>query len=119
MSGQGLVAEAQVSLAALSSEAGHPEQAEPLLREAIVEFEKESATPALASAFLELSHVLLLQAKLDEARQTIHHAADLSKGSPDPALTLPLAIEEARFKDCCRRSGRLGASRPRGRATPD
>ncbi len=81
MGEQGLVAEAQVSLAALSIEAGHPEQAELLLREAIVEFEKESATPALASAFLELGHVLLRPTKLDEARKTIHQAADLSKAA--------------------------------------
>jgi tetratricopeptide (TPR) repeat protein len=108
MGEQGLVAEAQVSLAALSIEAGHPEQAELLLREAIVEFEKESATPALASAFLELGHVLLRQAKLDEARKTIHQAADLSKGSPDPALTLPLAIEQARFKIAAAARGASG-----------
>jgi DNA-binding winged helix-turn-helix (wHTH) protein/tetratricopeptide (TPR) repeat protein len=105
---QGLVAETQVSLAALSIEEGHPEQAEPLLREAIVEFEKESATPALASALLELSRALLLQAKLDEARKTIHHAADLSKGSPDPALTLPLAIEQARLKIVAAAPGAAG-----------
>jgi hypothetical protein len=78
------------------------------LREAIVEFEKESATPALASAFVELSHALLLQAKLDEARKTIHQAADLSKGSPDPALTLPLAIEEARFEIATAAPGAAG-----------
>lgn len=93
---QDLVAEAQVSLAALSTEEGHPEQAEALLRETIPEFEKENATPDQVSAYVELSRALLVEGKLDEARKAISHAGKVNRGSPNPGLTLPLAIVEAR-----------------------
>jgi len=95
---QDLVAESQVSLAELSFEEGHPEQAETLLPPAIAEFEKEKETPDATSAYTLLSRALLTQGKLEEARKAIQHAAELGEKSPDPALTLPLAIQKARVE---------------------
>jgi predicted methyltransferase len=43
-----------------------------------------------------LSRALLAQGKLEEARKTIQHAAEIGRNSPDPALRLPLAIQTAR-----------------------
>jgi DNA-binding winged helix-turn-helix (wHTH) protein/tetratricopeptide (TPR) repeat protein len=98
MGEQNLVAENQVSLATLSTEEGHPDQAEAVLREVTPEFEREDSTPDEVSAYVELGRALLLQAKLEEARKAIHHAAELNRGSPNPALTLPLDIVDARLK---------------------
>jgi len=93
---RGLVAESQVSLAQLSLEEGHPEQAEPLLRLAIAEFEEEKEYPGATGAYTLLSRALLVQGKLEEARKAIRQAAELGRKSPDPALTLPIAIQTAR-----------------------
>jgi len=95
---QDLVAESQVSLAELSFEEGHPEQAETLLRPAIAEFEKENGTPDATGAYTLFSRTLLSEGKLEEARKAIHHAAELGRHSPDPALTLPLTIQKARVE---------------------
>jgi eukaryotic-like serine/threonine-protein kinase len=92
-----LVAESQASLAQLSLDGGHPEQVEALLRPAIAEFEKEKVTPDATSAYTVLSRALLMQGKLEEARKAIRHAAELGRKSPDPALTLPIAIQTARL----------------------
>jgi tetratricopeptide (TPR) repeat protein len=95
---QDLVAESQVSLAELSLEEGHPEQTETLLRPAIAEFEKEKETPNATSAYTLLSRTLLAQGRLEEARKAVQHAADLGRKSPDPVLTLPIAIQTARLE---------------------
>ncbi len=95
---QDLVAESQVSLAGLSLEEGHPEQAEALLHQAIAEFEKEKADPDATGAYTLLSRCLLMQGKLEESRKAIQHAAELARHSPDPALTLPVAIQTARVE---------------------
>jgi DNA-binding winged helix-turn-helix (wHTH) protein/tetratricopeptide (TPR) repeat protein len=95
---QDLVAESQVSLAELSLEEDHPEQAEILLRPAIAEFEKENGTPDATSAYTLLSRALLTEGKLEEARKAIQHAAELGRKSLDPALALPLAIQNARIE---------------------
>jgi tetratricopeptide (TPR) repeat protein len=95
---QDLVAESQVSLAELSLEEGHPEQTETLLRPAIAEFEKEKETPDATSAYTLLSRTLLAQGRLEEARKAIQHASQLGRKSPDPALTLPIAIQTARLE---------------------
>lgn len=97
MDEQGPAAESQASLAELSLEEGHPEQAETLLRAAITEFEKEKETPDATSAYTVLSRALLTQDKLEEARKAIQHAAELGRESPDPALRLPIAIQRARI----------------------
>jgi tetratricopeptide (TPR) repeat protein len=76
----------------------HPERAEPLLRSAIAEFEKEKSDPAASNAYTLLSRALLMQGKLDESRKTIQRAIDLSKTSTDPALRLPAEIQAARVQ---------------------
>ena len=98
MDEQGPVAESQASLAKLSLEEGHPEQAETLLRAAIAEFEREKETPDATSAYTLLSRVLLTEGKLEEARQAIQHAGGLGRKSPGPALTLPLTIQNAQVE---------------------
>jgi eukaryotic-like serine/threonine-protein kinase len=103
-----LVAESQTSLAELALEEGHAEQAEPFLREAIVEFEKEKAAPDNARATIALSRALRMQGKLNEASRSVAHAKELSQGNPDPALKLPLAIEEARVRAAKSPTGTAG-----------
>lgn len=89
-----LVAESQVELAVLSMEEGHPEQAETLLKAAIPQFEKEKSDPDAAAAYTDLSRALLLQGKVDEARNAVERAMQLS--SSGPALTIPAAIQKVR-----------------------
>lgn len=103
-----LVAESQVSLAELSLEEGHPEQAETLLRQATTEFEKENGTPDATSAYTLLSRTLLTEGKLEEARKAIQHAAELGRKSPDPALTLPLTIQNAQIELLAAATGTSG-----------
>lgn len=98
LGGQDLVAESQVSLAELSLEEGHPEQAETLLRPAIAEFEKEHETPDATSAYTLLSRTLLAEGKSEEARKAIRRAAELGRKSQDPALKLPLTIQNAQIE---------------------
>lgn len=103
--------ESQEALADVAIEEGHPEQAEPLLRPAIAEFEKEKQDPDATSAYTLLSIALLKQGKLDEARQAIAHADSLSRTSPDPNLKLPIAIQTARVESV------EAGSNEKGRAT--
>lgn len=91
-----LVAENQVELAVLSIEEGHAEQAEGLLKSAIPEFEKEKADPDAASAYTHLSRVLLLQGKVDEARQAVDRAIQLSRATSSPAVKIPASIQRVR-----------------------
>jgi tetratricopeptide (TPR) repeat protein len=95
---QDLVAESQVSLAELSIEEGHPEQAEPLLRPAIAQFEREKEDPDATGAYTLLSRALQAQGKFEEARRAIQHAAQLARKTSDPALILPIAIQAARLE---------------------
>lgn len=92
----GLVEESQSELADVDLEDGHPGEAEPLTRAAIVEFEKEESAPAMAAAYAQLSQVLLAQGKIDEARKAIRHSLEINRNSTDPALNLPIAIVAAR-----------------------
>jgi DNA-binding winged helix-turn-helix (wHTH) protein/tetratricopeptide (TPR) repeat protein len=92
------IAESQVTLADLSLEEGHADQVEPLLRAAIAEFEKEKSDPDTASGYLVLSRALLAEGKLDEAREAVKRAAELTVTSPDPAMKLPIAIQTARVE---------------------
>jgi DNA-binding winged helix-turn-helix (wHTH) protein/tetratricopeptide (TPR) repeat protein len=93
-----LMAESQAALAELSLEEGRPEQAEPLLRLVIAEFEKEKADPDMTGAYTVLSRTMLMQGKLEEARTAIKHAVELSRTSLDPAVKLPIAIENVRLE---------------------
>jgi ATP/maltotriose-dependent transcriptional regulator MalT len=92
------IAESQVTLADLSLEEGHADLVEPLLRAAIAEFEKEKSDPDTASGYLVLSRALLAEGKLDEAREAVKRAAELTVTSPDPAMKLPIAIQTARVE---------------------
>jgi ATP/maltotriose-dependent transcriptional regulator MalT len=64
----------------------------------IAEFEKEKVDPDTTSAYTVLSRALLMQGKLEDSRKAIQHAAELGRHSPDPALTLPIAIQTARIE---------------------
>jgi len=98
MGAMSTVAESQETLADLALEEGHPDQAEPLLRAAIEEFEKEKSDPDSASAYMAMSRTLLAEGKLDEARLAMERATKLTVTSPDPALKLPAAIQSARIE---------------------
>lgn len=102
------VAGTQVELSELALDEGHPDQAEPLLRVAIVEFEKEKSDPDSTTAYTELSRALLMEDKLEDARKAIQHATELSRTSPDPALKLPIAIQTARVKLAAGRKNERG-----------
>ena len=91
-----LAAESQVELATLSMEEGHPDRAESLLRTALAEFEKENGDPDLASAYVQLSRALLLQAKAAEAGAALDHAMQFSSAMSGPALKLPAMIQKER-----------------------
>jgi len=93
-----LVAESQVELAGVAIEEGHPEQAEPLLRTALSEFEKEKSDPDSTSAYTLLSRSLLLQGKFEDARAASKRAVDFSLTSSDPSLRLPAEIQQARVE---------------------
>jgi len=105
---QELAAESQISLVELSLEEGHPGQAETLLHPAIAEFEKEKENPNATGAYTLLSRTLLAQGRLEEARKAVQHAAELGRNSPDPALTLPLAIQNARIETVAAAPGAAG-----------
>jgi tetratricopeptide (TPR) repeat protein len=104
----GLVAETQEELSRLALEQGQPEQAEPLLREAISQFEKEKASPDASSAYTLLSRALLMQGKVDESRKAAQQAVELSLVNNDPALKLAAAIQLARVEVAL--AGRRGNS---------
>jgi DNA-binding winged helix-turn-helix (wHTH) protein/tetratricopeptide (TPR) repeat protein/TolB-like protein len=91
-----LAAETQLDLADLSVDDGHLDLAEPLVRPAIAEFEKEKADPDIASAYIVLSRVLLSQGKMDDAQKVSKHAVELTLTTADPSLKLPAAIQHAR-----------------------
>jgi DNA-binding winged helix-turn-helix (wHTH) protein/tetratricopeptide (TPR) repeat protein len=91
-----LVAESQVELAGVAIEEKHPEQADPLLRSALTEFDKEKSDPDSSSANVLSSRSLLMQGKLQEAREASKRALDLSLTSSDPSLKLPAEIQQAR-----------------------
>jgi DNA-binding winged helix-turn-helix (wHTH) protein/tetratricopeptide (TPR) repeat protein len=93
-----LIAENQVELAGLAIEEGHPEQAEPVLRAALKEFEKEKSDPNASSANTLLSRALLTQGKVDEAGKAVERGANLSLTSADPALKLPAQLQQARVE---------------------
>jgi tetratricopeptide (TPR) repeat protein len=93
-----LIAETQVELANLALDEEHPERAEPLLRSAIAEFEKEKSDPAASNAHTLLSRALLMQGKLDESRKAVQRAIELSETSSDPALRLPAEIQATRVE---------------------
>lgn len=113
-----LIAESQAQLADLDLDEGHADHAESWLRTAIVQFEKEKSDPDATSAYTSLSRVLQMQGRLSEARKAIDHATELARGSPDPALKLPIAIQTAHVEAAeggsnTRGHGNMAAARER------
>jgi DNA-binding winged helix-turn-helix (wHTH) protein/tetratricopeptide (TPR) repeat protein len=106
----GLLEESQAEIADVDLEEGHPAAAEALVRPAITEFENEKSGPATAAAYSELSQALLAQGKLDEARKAIQRATELNRDSFDPALRLPIAIQDARVEVATAQKGTEYAS---------
>jgi eukaryotic-like serine/threonine-protein kinase len=92
----GDAADVQASLAQEAIEEGHPEQGEALVRLALAQYEKEKQGPSAASAYTVLSRAVLMQAKIEEAREDVQRAAELIRSTPEPGLHLPLAIQAAR-----------------------
>jgi tetratricopeptide (TPR) repeat protein len=113
----GLVAESEARLASLDLDEGHKDQAEPLLRAAITQFEKEHEDPSAAGAYTLLSQCLLVQGKLEDSRQAIQRAIELSHASSDPALKLPAAIQAARIQATGSDPRSINAARQQIRST--
>lgn len=105
----GLIAQCRAYLASLAIEEARPAEAEADLRAVLPEFEKEKDVASTIAANVDLSRALLQQGKVEEARNTLPRARELSRSSTDPAQTLPVAIQEARvtFAAAC-----AGATRP-------
>jgi DNA-binding winged helix-turn-helix (wHTH) protein/tetratricopeptide (TPR) repeat protein/TolB-like protein len=102
------VASGQVSLAELSLAGGHPEAAEPLLREAIGAFEKDKNAGNELGGYTSLSRALLAQGKLAEAGHAITHASKLADLREFPVLNLPLQLLQARVTGAAAKPGILG-----------
>lgn len=101
----GLMAESQISLADLSLDENQPEQAEALLHQAIPEFEKEQGDPDAISAYLVLSHALLMEGRVEDARNAAQHAVAIVPATSDPALKLSAAIQNARIEAAAKDEG--------------
>jgi len=93
-----LVAASQTEIADLEIQENHPEKAETLVRTALTQFEKEKSDPNSSSAYVILSHALLLQGKFEEANKDSRRAMELSLTSSVPALKLSAAIQQARVQ---------------------
>jgi tetratricopeptide (TPR) repeat protein len=91
-----LAAETRVELAQLAIMEKHPEEAVSLLHDSLAEFEKEKSGPELSGAYILLSRALLMQSKINDARETAHRGADLV--TSDPALKLAADIQLARVE---------------------
>ena len=98
MNDKGSIAEKQADLAALSIEEGKLADAEPVLRKALAEFRAEKTFLDEIPAEVDLSRILLREGKLAEGRQIISDAIALSSTTRDPALKLPVAIQDARIE---------------------
>jgi len=92
------VAETKAALAGVSIEEGNFPKAEQLLRKSVAEFQAEGSVMDEVQSETDLARALLHQGKLAEARHIISEALDLSDGSGDPALQLPLVILSARVQ---------------------
>jgi DNA-binding winged helix-turn-helix (wHTH) protein/tetratricopeptide (TPR) repeat protein len=88
----------QVSLGELSIAGGHSEAAEPLLREAIAEFEKDKSAGEELRGYASLGRLLLAQGKVAEAREAIAHALKLADLHQFPVLNLPLQLLQERVR---------------------
>ncbi len=102
------VARAQVLLAELSIAEGHADVAEPLVRGAIAEFEKEKSAGDEIAGYRALATVLLAEGKLTEARDAIDHASKLSDLHEFPVFDLPLQLLRARVTAAGAKPGTAG-----------
>jgi eukaryotic-like serine/threonine-protein kinase len=104
----GRIALSRASLASLAIEEARAPEAEAELRAVLPEFEKEKDVAGMAAANADLTRALLMQGKIDEARKSLLVARELSRSSPNPALRLPVAIQDARvtFAAACAGTGR-------------
>ena len=93
----GLIQESQAELADLDLDENRADAAEHLLGPVIDEFEKEKADPAAASAYTNLSRALLMRGKFDDAHNALQRAREFTQNNPDPALRLPISIQNARI----------------------
>src|SRR5487761_200776 len=98
MGDKGSIAEKQAALASLSIEEGNLAHAEPVLRTALAEFRAEKTFLDEIPAEVDLSRILLREGKLAAARQIISDGLALSAATSDPALKLPVAIQDARIE---------------------
>lgn len=92
------LADSKVSFALLALAEGRPAEAEPPLKDAIVEFEKDRSVGSQVMGNVTLSRALQEQGKLDDAQKAVAIALDLTSKSSDPGLKLLVAIQRARVE---------------------
>jgi eukaryotic-like serine/threonine-protein kinase len=88
--GKSWIAGSKLSLASLILEQGQPQQAEPLAREAVAEFQAEKSTDQEIEARDILAQILMAQQRFSEAQAEIESARKLS--SPNVLVSLGLDI---------------------------
>jgi tetratricopeptide (TPR) repeat protein len=92
------LADSKVSFALLALAEGKPAEAESLLRDHIVEFEKDRSVGSQVMGNVTLSRALQEQGKLDDAQKIVAIAADLNRKNADPGLKLLVSIQRARVE---------------------
>jgi tetratricopeptide (TPR) repeat protein len=92
------IANAQLSLAELSTIEGHPDAAEPVVRTVIAEFEKDQNVGEELGGYLALGKALLAEGKMKESEDAIIHAEKLIDLHEFPTLSLPLQLLKLRVK---------------------
>jgi eukaryotic-like serine/threonine-protein kinase len=88
--------ETNVSLAKLSIEMGHPEQAESALRKSQEQFHREQQLDDEISADTALAEALLLQGRLSEARAQTDSTAALASKTQNKTIRLQFQLTKAR-----------------------
>lgn len=91
-------ANARLSLAELSTVEGHPDAAEPILRNVIAEFERDNNVGEELGGYLALCRALLAEGKTKESEEAITHAEKLIDLHEFPTLSLPLQLLKLRVK---------------------
>ena len=92
-----LISETQVSLAALAIEENRPAEAASMAQQAIQQLMRENEMASAVGAGYVLGKALVMQGKLDQAREALHRAEELRSGHPDPLLRIHGVIEKARL----------------------
>lgn len=94
----GYVAESLMALAELALDEGRAAESERLAREALTEFERESARPNAAQARALLARALLAQNRNDEAEEAVSRARALIETTEYRLIRSRVAIEWARIR---------------------